>query len=227
MMNRATMIITVSAWLLFMAVPLQMLHAAGLYVREGSNAAVREEPYGNSKMIGVAEVNDYLEIFETQGDWSRIKTPKGDEGWVLTRLLTKQLPRVLVINQLNEKVKALTQENMKLQEENAQYQRDNRERTFKMSGASREIEDIRKQYENLKLESTQYLDLKTRYATLDKQFKETSETMDKLSRENTRLKTSERLIFTLLGGGFIIIGLVIGSLLQLFRGKPKKGGYKL
>jgi hypothetical protein len=28
------------------------------------------------------------------------------------------------------------------------------------------------------------------------------------------------------GGGFIIIGLVIGALLQLTKAKPKKGGYK-
>lgn len=227
MMNKETMIIAVSAWLLFMAVPMQILYAAGLYVREGSSAAVREAPYSNAKIIGMAESNDYLEIFETQGEWSRIKTPKADEGWVQNRILTKQMPRVLIINQLNEKIKALTQENMTLQEENTQFQRDNRERTFKMSGASREIEDIKQQYENLKLESSQYLDLKNRYTTLQKQFKETSDTMDKLTRENSRLKTSERLIFTLLGGGFIIIGLVIGSLLQMFRGKPKKGGYKL
>ncbi len=227
MMNRGTTIIAVSALVLFIMLPVQILYAAGLYVRESSNAAVREAPYSNSKMIGVAESNDYLEIFETQADWSRIKTPKGDEGWVLNRLLTKQMPKVLVINQLNEKIKALTQENITLREENTQLQRDSRERTFKMSGASREIEDIKRQYENLKLESGQYLQLKDRYTELDKQYKAASDTLVKLTRENSKLKTSERLIFTLLGGGFIVIGLVIGSLLQMFRGKPKKGGYKL
>ena len=37
---------------------------------------------------------------------------------------------------------------------------------------------------------------------------------------------AERLIFTLIGGGFIGIGLVIGVALQTFRGRPKKAGYK-
>lgn len=209
-----------------MAAPVQILYAAGLYVREGASVTIREYPNNSAKILGMAENNDYLEIFETQTDWSRIKSPKGQEGWVQNRFLTRQMPKTLVLDQLNEKIKALTNENLILQEENTQLRKDSRERTFKMSGVSREIDDVKKQYENLKLESGQYLDLKNRYNALEKQYKETSEKMALVSKENSRLKTSERLIFTLVGGSFIIIGLVIGSLLQFLRVKPKKGGYK-
>jgi len=200
--------------------------AAGMYVREGSRSAVREAPMDGSRILGMAESNDYLEIFEVRGDWSRIKTPGAVEGWVQNRFLSRQMPKSLIIDQLNEKVKALTDENQVLQEENTQLKKENRERSFKMSGVSKEVEDIRKKYDTLEQESSHYLDLKKRYEELQIKSKEAGEKMEGLTRENSRLKTSERLIFTLIGGGFIIIGLVIGTLAQYVRTGQKKGGYK-
>ena len=204
----------------------QGLCAAGLYVRDGARAPVRESPYESSRIVGMASSNDYLEIFESQGDWSRIKTPQGQEGWVSNRFLTKQMPKELIISQLGEKIKSLTEENTTLQEQNTQLQKQSREHAYKLSGQSKEVEEAKRQYDRLKEESSHYLNLKASYEALQVQFKTASEKMETLDRENKRLKTSERLIFTLVGGGFIIIGLVIGSLLQFMKAKPKKGGYK-
>jgi SH3 domain protein len=226
MMMKAAKTAIVLACLLFIMAPLQRASAAGLYVRDGASVPVRESPYENSRITGMATQNDYLEIFEGRGDWLRIKTPKGEDGWVQSRYLTKQMPKTLIVDQLNEKIKSLTEENLTLQEENTQLQKENRERSYKISGASKELEDSKKQYETLKTESSQYLDLKSRYLALQAQYRDVSQKLDQSTKENNRMKTSERLIFTLVGGGFIVIGLVIGTLLQFMRTKPKKGGYK-
>lgn len=226
MMNRAAKTAIVLACLSLILAPLSNAPAAGLYVRDGASVPVREAPYENSRITGMSTQNDYLVIFESRGDWLRIKTPKGEEGWVQSRFLTRQMPKTLVLDQLNEKIKSLTEENLTLQEENAQLQKENRERSYKISGASKEIDDARKQYDALKQESGQYLDLKSRYLALQGQYREASEKLEQTTKENNRLKTSERLVFTLVGGGFIVIGLVVGTLLQFIRTKPKKGGYK-
>jgi hypothetical protein len=47
-----------------------------------------------------------------------------------------------------------------------------------------------------------------------------------IDAENNRLKTSERLIFTFIGGIFIISGILIGLFVQMVRARPKKPGYK-
>jgi SH3 domain protein len=226
MMNYAAKTAIVLACLSLILSPLSNAAAAGLYVKDGASVPVREAPYENSRITGMATQNDYLVIFEGRGDWLRIKTPKGEEGWVQSRFLTRQMPKTLVMDQLNEKIKTLTEENLALQEENTQLQKENRERSYKISGASKELDDARKQFELLKQESSQYLDLKSRYLALQGQFREASEKLEQTTRENNRLKTSERLVFTLVGGGFIVIGLVVGTLLQFMRTKPKKGGYK-
>jgi hypothetical protein len=59
-----------------------------------------------------------------------------------------------------------------------------------------------------------------------KDLKVRSERVDLLMKENTRLKTSERLLFTLIGGAFIALGIIVGLFLQAVRSHPKKPGYR-
>jgi len=46
-------------------------------------------------------------------------------------------------------------------------------------------------------------------------------------KENRELKLSERIKFTLIGGGFIILGLVLGFAINLLKGKSRQTGYRL
>ncbi len=189
-MSRFGMKLVFMAVVVFSLVCAQVLFAAGMYVREGARAAVREAPHEGARIVGMAGSSDYLEIFETQSDWSRIKTPQGEEGWVSNRFLTKQMPKELIIDQLGERIKSLTNENRALQEENTQLRKQTREHAYRISGQSKEVEDAKKQYDLLKQESSHYLDLKSKHEALQAEFKTSSERLDSLDRENRRLKTS-------------------------------------
>ncbi len=224
MMRRSMMIFLVC--LVFTVAPLLAANAKGVYIRDWITISVRSTPSEAARTIGLGNTNDFLEVIEEQEDWTKVRTPEGKEGWVQNRYLTKQTPKALIIDQLNEKVKSLTENNLTLREENKQLQKENRERSYKMSSSSKEIEKIQKDYEDLKTASSDYLELKKAYEKLQQENIGQTEKVDLLAKENSRLKTSERLIFTLIGGAFIIIGLVIGVLLQLMRARPKKAGYK-
>ncbi|MGC9324298.1 MAG: TIGR04211 family SH3 domain-containing protein [Desulfomonilia bacterium] len=202
------------------------LHAKGMYVRDWITISLRTGPSEGARVIGMANTNDYLEVLEEQGEWIRVKTPSGKEGWVQDRYLTTQTPKALIIDQLNEKVQSLTETNRALEEENKQLQKDNRERNFKVSSLTKEIEKAKQGYEELKVASSEYLELKKTYEALLSESQTHAGKIDLLSRENQRLKTSERIVFTLIGGGFIILGMIIGFFLQIIRSRPKKTGYK-
>jgi SH3 domain protein len=212
--------------LVFAMVPLQQVSAKGLYVRDWITISVRTTPQETARMVGLANTNDFLEVIEEQEEWTKVRTPDGKDGWVQNRYLTKLTPKALIIDQLNEKVKSLTENNKTLREENKQLQKDNRERNYKMSSLSKEVDKVKNEYDDLKTSSAEYLELKKSYEDLQGEFVAHSEKMEILAKENNRLKTSDRLIFTLIGGGFIIVGLVLGVILQLFRSRPKKAGYK-
>jgi len=202
------------------------IHAKGVYVRDWITISVRNNPYESSKIIGMANTNDYLEILENQGEWVKVRTPGGNEGWVQERFLTSQTPKALIIDQLNEKVRSLAKSNKDLREENKDLQKENREKSYKISSFTKETEKIQSEYDVLKDESSTYLELKQKYEVLVDESTSYKDEIDLLTRENNRLKTSERMIFILIGGGFVLAGILIGFLMQLQRGKPKKTGYK-
>jgi len=210
-----------AALLVLTAVSFEGAYAAGMYVRDWITIAIRTEPDENARTISVAKSNDFLEVLSEDGEWSRVKGSDGKEGWVLSRYLTKQMPKTLMSDRLKDQVKSLTEQVAELKEENKRLQKEN-----KALSSSEELKALRDEYNRIQQESGEYAQLKKRNDELEKRFKEESGRIEQLTRENNRMKTSERLVFTLLGGGFIGAGFVIGMVLQTFRGRPKKAGYR-
>lgn len=208
-------------WLVLMAAPFCGAYAAGMYVRDWITITVRTEPNESAKIISVAKSNDYLEILKEGEEWSRVKAPDGREGWVMSRYLTKQMPKTLMSDRLKDQVKSLAEQVAALKKENDRLLKEN-----KSLNSSEEIQALRLEYERLQRESGEYAEMKKRNDELEARYKADADAIERLTRENSRMKTSERLIFTLLGGGFIGAGLVIGMVLQVFRGRPKKAGYR-
>ena len=210
----------------FSLVPFHQADAKGVYVRDWITISVRSSPSEGARTINLGNTNDFFEVIEEREEWTKVRTTEGKEGWVQNRYLTTQTPKALIIDQLNEKVKSLAEDNMTLREENKQLQKEHRERNYKISSLSKEVDKVEKEYAELKSASSEYIELKKNYEDLQAEYAAQVEKMEVLAKENSRLKTSDRLIFTFMGGGFIILGLVIGVLLQIYRGRPKKAGYR-
>ncbi|HON39037.1 MAG: TIGR04211 family SH3 domain-containing protein [Desulfomonilia bacterium] len=213
--------VVVVVWLVLMAAPFLGAYAAGMYVRDWITITVRTEPNESAKIISVAKSNDYLEVIKEGEEWTRVKAPDGREGWVMSRYLTNQMPKTLMADRLKDQVKSLTEQVAQLKKENDRLLKEN-----KSLSSSEELQAMRLEYERLQRESGEYAEMKKRNDELEARYAADASEIERLTRENNRMKTSERLIFTLIGGGFIGVGLVIGMVLQIFRGRPKKAGYR-
>lgn len=139
----------------------------------------------------------------------------------MSRYLTNQMPKTLMADRLKDQVKSLTEQVAQLKKENDRLLKEN-----KSLSSSEELQAMRLEYERLQRESGEYAEMKKRNDELEARYAADASEIERLTRENNRMKTSERLIFTLIGGGFIGVGLVIGMVLQIFRGRPKKAGYR-
>jgi len=196
-----------------MLFPVMDLHAKTMYVRNWMMVSVRATPDEASQTIGNAATNEPVEVIEEGGGWSHIRTKRGKDGWVPTRYLTPQIPSTVSAQQCEEQIKALQEENRKLQElaskkpETATAQPGTAPAQFAPAGA--DCASLQKQFEKL-----------------GKDNKVLTDKYNALMEENSRLKTSENLTFTVIGGVFIIIGIIVGLLLQLVRGHSKKGGLR-
>ncbi len=212
--------------LVLLFLPASPAHAKGLYVRDWITISLRSSPDVNSQIIGLANTNDYLEVLEEQTDWVKVKTQDGKVGWVQTRYLTDKTPKTFIINQLNEKVSTLSEKIQGLLKENKQLRKTNQGLQYKVSVLTNQTRKLKQSYDDLRNSSSKYLELKSAYDKLIDEQKSKAEEFNRLKSENKKLKTSDRLIFTIIGGCFIIIGLIIGMLLQSLRLRQKKTGYK-
>ncbi len=220
-MKKRAIIILAFALLL----PLQAVQAKGLYVRDWITISVRNSPEGNH--VAMANSNDYMEILGENGEWTKVRTPAGKTGWVLTRYLTNKTPKALLVDQLTEKTTAQAAAIEKLSTENKQLRKENREQKYKISTLSSDVSSAQTKFDSLKEASGSYLELKAAHDKLLEDDKLRAEQVKALEKENVRYKTSERIKFFFLGGLFLVFGIGVGGLLQSMRGRNKRTGYKL
>lgn len=225
-MRRAGIVVFI-LWCLGVMIIGGSLYAKGLYVRDRVNVPLKRSPVENSQVIGMASTNDYLTVLEENGEWIKVTTPDGQEGWVSARLLTTETPRALIIGQLNEKLRASSDTIKALEEQNKALTKENRELQENIGALSSDVGKSKEEYDKLRAASTTYLQLKAEYDKLVDADKAKDRKIDALTKENSQYKTSERIKFTFMGGGFILIGMVLGGMLQAVRSKPRKSGYKM
>jgi hypothetical protein len=203
---------------LIMIFPPGSLHATTMYIRDWIVVTMRSAPNEGSQAVGSASTSDRVEVLEDSAGWSRIQTRTGAEGWVPARFLSAQPPKSLYVKQLEERIKALQGENMRL-------------KGIKMpeapvGGPPTAAMGTQGVQAPLVVSGEDYALCKARYEKLLAQSKECTLKNSALDAENSRLKTSERLFFTFIGGIFIVLGVLIGLFIQMASGKPKKQGYR-
>jgi len=96
-----------------------------------------------------------------------------------------------------------------------------------LSNSALEIQKSKNAFNKLKEASSDYLNLEQSYNKLAEAEKLKAGQLEELLKENRELKLSERIKFTLIGGGFIILGVVLGFAINLLKGKSRQTGYRL
>ncbi|MEA2101719.1 MAG: TIGR04211 family SH3 domain-containing protein [Thermodesulfobacteriota bacterium] len=224
-MNTRFMIICA---LLFLAIAICPLDAGATnkYVRDWITITIRTSPYDNARITAMANSGDSFKILEDRGEWTKVESPSGKKGWVHGRYLTKKTPKAVIAKSLEKKVDRLSEKTNKLEEENNALKKQNRAYNKEIGSVSRELNASKKRYTDLKKASSEYLEMKKAHEQLTEKDKASSLRMETLIQENKRMETSRNLRFTLIGGGFILIGLALGIFLQFLVAKPRKSSYK-
>lgn len=206
-------VVFLSCVCVFMIIVPGDLNAKAMFVRDWIVINIRASADDGSATIAYANTGDRLEQLEETAGWSKVRTGDGREGWVGSRFLTDRPPQGLHIQQLEARIKALQEENAGLRKGEPQGRSE--EETppggvaVPVDAPGGECAELRAAHEKLLAEN--------QACTRDK---------DILATEVSRLKTSERLFFTFIGGVFIILGVLVGLFIQMAGGRSKKQGYR-
>ena len=186
------------------------VRAETMYVSDLAEITLRTGQGIDHKIIAMIKSGQKVEVLEQSDQWTRIRLPRGTEGWVVSRFLTAKLPSRIELEKLKKKHKALLaladspynaisklkDENQKLQEE--------------LAVSKETLNALKTSYETLKSKSSSLLKLqassKNSVARLSEQQKE----VERLEEELSKLERRQYIHWFLSGAAVLFVGFLMG-----------------
>ncbi|MDX9962185.1 TIGR04211 family SH3 domain-containing protein [Desulfobacter postgatei] len=171
------------------------IYAKTFYVSGVNQITMRTGPGLGHKVVDMVSSGVKLEILEYGKEWSMVRNSTGKTGWVLTRFLTEEAPKSLLVERYKQENERLASK-LSAVEETA--------RTLEVQ--NKELTEIAQKYKQLKDASAGYLKLEIKHKALLEQSREQEERIQRLERS----VKSEVKFALLSGAGVFIVGLIFG-----------------
>lgn len=169
--------------------------AAQYYVGQRVEISMRRGPGISYKVITMLPSGEGLTMMEYGKEWSRVQTADGKDGWVLSRYITKDIPDIVMLTELQTKNSELTTVVEQLKAENTA-----------LSDTKMKLVEKEKEYNALKERSANFLEIEDKYHTAVKQLEEQKVLIDKCNSQSHK----EILYSFSIGAGVLIIGIILG-----------------
>jgi len=171
------------------------LAAQDIYVTGITKITMRTGPGVEHKIVAMLTSGSKLDTIEYQRDWSHVRTQNNKTGWVLSRFLTEKVPHTLLVKQLqNENARLVAVLNQTEEKKRALAEKND------------VLLDIEEKYKKLEQASADFLKLNESYKVLSKL---SQDQKDQIHTLEQNLNNEEKLWF-LSGAGIFIVGLIIG-----------------
>lgn len=199
--------IVVGIWLLLFSVPVQ---AETMYISDIVKITLRTGPGADHRVIGMLQSGQEVEVLKSENEWTQVNLTNGKQGWVLSRLLTADKPKILLLDQTTEKNKALTHQVSDLINKNSSLTEINKGIENELAKLKKNLQETGRSYETLQKESAEFLALQSKYKKsaqkLDAQVKRANE----LEAEIGKLKSNQKIKWFLIGAGVLLLGFLLG-----------------
>lgn len=170
-------------------------YAKDIYVSGVTKITMRTGPAVGRKIVAMVTSGTRLQILEYRKDWSKVRNSAGKTGWVLTRFLTEEVPKALMVEQYKKDNERLVSK-LAAVEETAKT----------LESQNKQLTQIAHKYKQLKDASAGYLKLDAEHKALLKQ----SQEQEKRIHDLERSIKSEVKLGLLSGAGVFIVGLIFG-----------------
>lgn len=169
------------------------------YVSGSQRVTFRSGPSVDNKVLKMIESEEAVDVISVEGEWSKVLDSEGNEGYILNRFLTSDIPYSLRYKWLNSQME-------KLKESSAELTAKSREQELEL----KRLGEVEKQYIQLKSDSSEFLTLKQKYDQAVVIAKAADAEIKELS---TKVSTIYIQWF-LAGGGVLLLGFLMGSIVR-------------
>lgn len=209
--------------------PLLLLLAFGvaqaeefMYVDDRLTVTVRTGQGNQYKILRVLESGERVQILERDGEYVRVRDPKGTEGWMRVQYLTKQPIARDRLVAAEQKIAALQEEREKLR---AQLKTVQEERTEARTTSSQ----LEKDYTMLQKELAKLREVAAAPIQLHEENQAMRARLTGLEQENAQLRTTNEKLrdeayrdWFLSGAGVLAGGILLGLILPMMRRRKSR-----
>ena len=196
--------------------------AETMYITENQDVLIRGGKGNEFKILAIKKAHAPVELLRDEGDYSYIRTEGGIEGWVLSRYLTRDLPKPMIIDKLNAEIEKLKQANTALSQEFQQLQEQKKTLESSSVALEQKATALERAYTELKSASSDVLQLKQAHDTLVQENEQYARSAAELTKKNEQLQSNNALMWFIAGAATLLIGVAIGMFMQSLKHKKKK-----
>lgn len=207
------------------------------YVSDLLLITMRTEPEKDAEVIETLRSDTPVEVLEEIEEFSKVRTESGSEGWVVSRYLTTNIPKAMIITELGEKINKLelsletavkdkeqltneleelrTQKNNKLGDYQSTIEQERKEALE----ISSEFKALSKKYNQLVNQSQNVIQLAEKIKKLENENiqlrvakKDCGSTIQELEGDKKELFRRVIIRWFIAGGAVLLTGIILGRL---------------
>lgn len=164
--------------------------AETVYVDDKLTITFRSGPGMDRKILEYLTTGDQMELLESGEEWSHVRLPDGQEGWVMNQYISKAKPSQMRLAELQQTNSKLTSRSDELAQENEALKADNQKVNDALAEKTKALADLTTEYEDLKQSS-----------------------------DASSFQMRKYLIFFFSGAGILFIGILLGLVMKRQRRK--------
>ncbi|MDZ7809103.1 MAG: TIGR04211 family SH3 domain-containing protein [Arhodomonas sp.] len=187
------------------------------YVTDEFRINLRSGAGGGYRIIELLPTGTELQLLDSQGDWTQVRTPAGETGWVPSQYLSSERPAA-------DRLAAVEEELTDVRERNRELSGELEETREELSVARERIETLTETRDEMagKLEQAEEgLELAEENERLTKQKIDLERRIQNLVNETERLSDRSRQDWFVAGAGVLFAGMIIGIIVTRIRWKRR------
>jgi SH3 domain protein len=184
-----------------------------LYLPVRSGAGSQYRIIENAVPSGTA-----LELLETSDSgYTRVRTPKGNEGWVSSQYLSETPIAAIRLKQVNRQLEQVQTELSEIKEKLASVTRERDLLANSESSLSDKSESLQEELKRIKGIAADSINLERRNRELREENQKTRNDLEVLTAENERLEASKESESMLLGASLVLGGVLLALIVPMLK----------
>ena len=187
------------------------------YIKPSSEIVVRRGQGNEFKIIAMIKDGTTVEFIEEGETHAKIRLANGKEGWVVKRFLSNEPPLGELVASLRTKNETLTQKEIDTSQKFDAVSATLSQTTQELDATLAERDQLKADYLKLQHDTEDVVLIKNNLQKTLKNNQVLSEKMAALQQENDTIKDDYAFKWFLAGGGVLVFGMLIGSILTKSR----------